>query len=187
MLEIVCPNSQPKKKKKKKKEVILTILCIAWILLIPSLNVYDLVFEFFFLNMLYHISLKKGLNYYIWYLFQSLSLLPIVIKLFYPNSFDEICFLCKLLISDSCILSWITASMPNSGLFYPLFPLSTMWKIGIFIVHFNLLLFLNYFPFFLQEIKDEQQSTQTSSKVKKKERIKPDSSIQNDQTAMPDT
>ena len=65
MLEIVCPNSQPKKKKKKKKEVILTILCIAWILLIPSLNVYDLVFEFFFLNMLYHISLKKGLNYYI--------------------------------------------------------------------------------------------------------------------------
>ena len=77
--------------------------------------------------------------------------------------------------------------MPNSGLFYPLFPLSTMWKIGIFIVHFNLLLFFNYFPFFLQEIKDEQQSTQTSSKVKKKEHIKPDSSIQNDQTAMLDT
>ena len=47
--------------------------------------------------------------------------------------------------------------------------------------------FFNYFPFFLQEIKDEQQSTQTSSKVKKKERIKPDSSIQNDQTAMLDT
>nr|POE64523.1 putative galacturonosyltransferase 4 [Quercus suber] len=37
------------------------------------------------------------------------------------------------------------------------------------------------------EIKDEQQSTQTSSKVKRKERIKSDSSIQNDQTAMPDT
>ncbi|KAL4607890.1 hypothetical protein ACB092_09G208300 [Castanea dentata] len=37
------------------------------------------------------------------------------------------------------------------------------------------------------EIKDEQQSTQTSSKVKKKECIKSDSSIQNDQTAMPDT
>ena len=35
-------NSQPK------KEVILTILYIAWILLIPSLNVYDLVFQFFF-------------------------------------------------------------------------------------------------------------------------------------------
>ncbi|KAL4607898.1 hypothetical protein ACB092_09G208700 [Castanea dentata] len=37
------------------------------------------------------------------------------------------------------------------------------------------------------EIKDEQQSTQTSSKVKRKECIKSDSSIQNDQTAMPDT
>ena len=45
-------NSQPK------NEVILTILYIAWILLIPSLNVYGLVFEFFFLTMLYHISLK---------------------------------------------------------------------------------------------------------------------------------
>ena len=53
--------------------------------------------------------------------------------------------------------------------------------------------FYNYFPFFVQEIKHEQQSTkheqqttQTSSKVKKKERRKPDTSIQNDQTAMPD-
>ena len=48
MLEIVCPNGQPTKTEKKKKKVILTILCIAWILQIPSLNVYDLVFEFFF-------------------------------------------------------------------------------------------------------------------------------------------
>nr|POE93766.1 putative galacturonosyltransferase 4 [Quercus suber] len=37
-----------------------------------------------------------------------------------------------------------------------------------------------------QSTKHEQQTTQTSSKVKKKERRKPDTSIQNDQTAMPD-